>query len=110
MPQPRLYPNPAERQRAYRDRKRREIEQLTAEILPPSTPKKEPRKPSRPKRLAAALAELNELRLEYDSWLYALPEHLQEVGQGEQLTTLIEQLDQAIEILEDCDPPRGFGR
>jgi hypothetical protein len=47
---------------------------------------------------------------EYEDWLAALPESLQDSDQATRLTETIDQLAAVIDLLSDIDPPRGFGR
>jgi len=62
---------------------------------------------SRARRWHDAVAELVALQLEYEAWLEALPETLQDTATAEALRTICE-FDLA--DLQAIDPPRGFGR
>jgi len=90
---------PAQRQARRRARLRRENR------TPPASPSR--RRPSRPKRWAAAVAALIDLQDEYRAWLDNLPASLEGSRLAEQLHAVAE-LDlgelQAIEL------PRGYGR
>ncbi len=62
---------------------------------------------SRPQRWRDAVANLVELQEEYQSWLDALPEGLQDSPTAEALRAVCE-LD--LSELQEVEPPRGFGR
>ena len=62
---------------------------------------------SRARRWHDAVAELIALQAEYEAWLEALPDTLQDTATAEALRTICE-LDLA--DLQAIDPPRGFGR
>jgi hypothetical protein len=62
---------------------------------------------SRSRRWNDAVAELVALQAEYDSWLGALPDTLQNTATAEELLTICE-FD--LSDLQAIDPPRGFGR
>jgi hypothetical protein len=62
---------------------------------------------SRAGRWLDAVAELVALQGEYEAWLEALPETLQDTATAEALRTICE-FDFA--DLQAIDPPRGFGR
>lgn len=62
---------------------------------------------SRPQRWRDAVANLVELQEEYQSWLDALPEGLQDSPTAEALRAVCE-LD--LPELQEVEPPRGFGR
>jgi hypothetical protein len=62
---------------------------------------------SRAKRCHDTVAELIRLQAEYDAWLCALPETLQETATAEALRAICE-LD--LNELQVIEPPRGFGR
>jgi hypothetical protein len=100
MPRPRLGAVPmtaAQRQPQHRARLRREN----------PTPPPERRAPPRPKRWAAAVAALIELRDEYCAWLDNLPVTLEGSRLAEKLQAIAE-LD--LEELQAIDPLRGYGR
>ena len=103
MSRPRIYPTPAARQKAYRDRQRQGTITVPIDKAPP-------RPPSRPRRVAAIVAALHRLADEYRDWREALPESLAESAFGEQLDETGEQLDQLADDLADLELPRGFGR
>ncbi|MHB1938976.1 MAG: hypothetical protein ACYCOR_20740 [Acidobacteriaceae bacterium] len=65
---------------------------------------------SRPQRLKAVQAEVQNLQDEYQRWFDALPDVLQETPLAELLETAIEQLSEVSEALAGIDLPRGFGR
>jgi hypothetical protein len=62
---------------------------------------------SRARRWRDAVAELIALQAEYEAWLEALPDTLQDTATAEALRTICE-LDLA--DLQAIDPPRGAGR
>ena len=99
MPRPRIGALPmtaAQRQARHRARLRWE------RPMPPA------RRPMpRPKRWAAAVAALIELRDEYRAWLDNLPAILEGSRLAEKLNTIAE-FD--LEELQAIDPPRGYGR
>lgn len=76
----------------------------------PPAPQSRRRPPSRPSRLAALLDEASKLRYEYEDWLARLPESLAETTQAEMLTAAVEQLQAVVDLLEEIELPRGFGR
>lgn len=53
------------------------------------------------------MAELVALQAEYEAWLQALPETLQDTATAEALHTIC---DLDLSELQAIDPPRGFGR
>lgn len=62
---------------------------------------------SRPERWRDAVAELVALQAEYQAWLDALPEALQDGATAEALRAVCE-VD--LSELEGVEPPKGFGR
>jgi hypothetical protein len=104
MGRKRLYSDSAERQRAHRARLR---DSLNSPVLPPI---RQPRKRSRPARLAAVEDEIRCLLDEYQDWLDRLPDSLQESGQAQNLADTIESLSSAADLLAELTPPRGFGK
>lgn len=103
--QHKIHENPAERQRAYRQRlKERHAGQ------PPPVLRTTVKKVARPKRLAAVLDELDALVDGYRNWLDAMPANQSESGLAERLQETVDQFEEAIEVLSQIDPPRGFGR
>ena len=105
MGRQRIYDNPAERQKAYRERAT-----LNRGLSPPPATTKRHRPLSRPNRLAAIERELRALTEEYQMWLANLPEFLDGSDQAELLTVTIEQLTDATDLIADITLPRGFGR
>jgi len=99
----RVHETPAERQRAYRQR----IADKPAVPLPPP---KSRRPLSRPKRLTAAINEVESLMAEYENWRDSLPESLAGSGQEDELNEAIDLLQEAAETLSQVQPPLGFGR
>jgi hypothetical protein len=102
MPKPRIgaaVMTPAQRQARRRARLRRENH------TPPTPPAR--RTPPRPKRWAAAVAALIDLRDDYRAWLDNLPASLEGSRLAEKLQAIAE-LD--LEELQAIDPPRGYGR
>ena len=90
----------AERQRRYRARRAAGEPVRT----PPVRPKD--RRP-RPKRWAAAVAELRALQAEYETWRDQLPESLAD----SRTAVLLEGVcDVDLDALDDVQLPRGFGR
>jgi IstB-like ATP binding protein len=61
----------------------------------------------RARRWHERVAELLGLQTEYEAWLEALPDTLQDTATAEALRT-ISELD--LSELQALDPPRGFGR
>jgi hypothetical protein len=90
---------PAERQARRRARLRQE------NCTPPAPPAR--RTPPRPKRWAAAVAALIDLKDEYRAWLDNLPASLDGSRLADKLHAIAE-LD--LEELQTIDPPRGYGR
>jgi len=60
--------------------------------------------------LAALLKEASNLADEYQDWLDRLPENLAESTQAEMLAAAAEQLQAVVDLLEQIELPRGFGR
>lgn len=104
-----LYSSGAERQRAYRERTHASSPpvQPACKETAPVRPK---RGPSRPARIAAIEAEIQNLRQEYLDWLDALPDSLAESDQAARLAETIDQLGAAADAMAEVEPPRGFGR
>ncbi len=87
----------AERQRRFRERRAAGV---------PVQERRPPRTPPRPRRWAAALAELRTLQAEYEAWRDQLPESLADARTAE----LVEGVcDVDLDAL-DVELPRGFGR
>jgi hypothetical protein len=107
MSRTRIYANDTERQRAWRERLKA---QAAGRAVTLPVPPKGRRPPSRPVRLAAALAVVQQLQGEYECWLEALPDSLAESRLAERLTETIEQFQAACELLQDIELPKGFGR
>jgi hypothetical protein len=107
MPRNRQYANDADRQKAYRER-------LAAlgpgRPVPPASPVKRKRHLSRPARLEQLRKDVQTLAAEYEDWLNALPEPLQESAISEKLAETVEQLNEAADLLNAVEPPKGFGR
>ena len=108
MGRQRVYNNPAERQKAYRERAALNRGHPSHPPRPVATKRHRPL--SRPKRLAAIERELRALTAEYQTWLANLPEFLDDSDQAELLTVTIEQLTDATDLIADITLPRGFGR
>ena len=105
MGRPKLYATHAERQRAYHQR------QIATQGRPPApAPPKKQRPLSRPARLRAVLSEVETLQQEYQEWLDAIPDSLQESEQAARLAEVVEQLEAIATQLADVNPPRGFGK
>jgi Helix-hairpin-helix containing domain len=90
---------PAERQARHRAKLRQQ-----SRTMPRSMPQ---RIPPRPRRWAAAVAALVDLKDEYRVWLDNLPANLEGSRLAEKLQAIAE-LD--LEELQMIDPPRGYGR
>jgi len=106
MGRKRVYENSNERKKAYRLRLLSGHKQMPSVRPMPSRR----RPPSRPKRLESALSEIQALQQEYEEWLAALPESLQDSSLAERLQETVDQLAQAADLLAEIDPPKGFGR
>ena len=108
MPRHRMHASAAERQKAYRQR----VAAVRAGTPPAAqpVPVKRKRPPSRPVRLAQLLRDIQALAAEYEDWLAALPEPLQDTALADKLSETIEGLNGAADVLSDVDPPKGFGR
>jgi hypothetical protein len=50
------------------------------------------------------------LQLEYETWLESIPETLEGSSQADRAREAIEQLAAAADMLDEVQPPRGFGR
>lgn len=97
-----VYANAAERQKAYRAR-------MTAPEREPDF-KTRQRALTRPARLAAIQAAVGALHQEYEQWRDRLPDFQEGSEQEAKLTETVDLLGQAMELLADIDPPKGFGR
>jgi len=106
MGRQRVFKNDAERQRAYRKRLAAKMNGNVA-VIPVV---KRRRAPSRPKRLAAVIREVQDLHQEYEHWFESFPEPLRESEQADRLAEVIGQLESVIDLLSDISPPKGFGR
>lgn len=102
MSRERIHANSAERQKAYRAR------MASQQQIP--IPKGRQRAPSRPRRLAAILDAVRALQEEYEHWRDRLPDFQEGSEQETRLTETLELLDQALELLTEVQPPKGFGR
>lgn len=98
----RIYANAAERQKAHRER--------TAAPRQAPVPNAKQRVLSRPMRLAAIITSVKTLQQEYQQWLDRLPEFQEGSEQEAKLVDTIELLEQALELLNEIQPPKGFGR
>lgn len=103
MGRPRIHATAAERQRAYRARQGAPAVSMTPQVG-------RCRQASRPARLAALDASLRSLLEEYQGWLDTQPESLEGSAQDERLKETVEQLEAALDILSEVEPPRGYGR
>lgn len=68
------------------------------------------RRPSRPKRLQQAIRDIEDLLADYEAWRERLPDSLDDTPTAIALTEAIDNLAQALELLTETTPPRGFGR
>jgi hypothetical protein len=91
-----LYSSDAERQKAYRERKR-------LPVLPRQKPP--PPRPSRPARLRLLAAEVDALRGEYQRWLDRIPPNLAEGTAAMQLQEVVAQLEEVGALLDAVAPP-----
>jgi hypothetical protein len=100
------------RKPVYRDATERKKAQRArmAMAAPPTQCAQTGRKVSRPSRLHALEATARILLQEYQSWLESLPDSLEGTTQAEALIETIERLEQAVDLLGEIVPPRGFGR
>lgn len=101
------YETAAERQRAHRQRVKDRLAGLAPLALPPP---KQPRKKTRPQRLATITSDLQTLIYEYEGWRDAMPGNLGDSGLAEGIRDAIKDLGQALNLLENVDLPLGFGR
>lgn len=69
-----------------------------------------PRKPSRPVRLQGAISSLENLLADCEDWQANLPDSLQDTPTAVALAEAIDNLQQAVDLLQTINPPRGFGR
>ena len=103
--QPKIHESPADRQRAYRQRLKARLAGVRAEAPPPK-----PKKVSRPVRLTRAIADIQALADGYKDWLDAMPANLTDSELADRLRETVDRFQQAIDALDQVDPPRGFGR
>lgn len=101
-----IYANKAERMRAYRTR----LKARLAGQAPPPPPPAKRRPPSRPARLMALEMAVRDLQSEYERWLDRLPDSLSDGDLAQRLQETIEQFDTVADLLNDIDPPKGYGR
>ncbi len=101
----------AERQQAYRLRLAQKREATAATLGAIPVQNKGHRPPSRPARIRALESAAEALRDEYQRWRDALPEGpLAEGAVVDKLDGTIEGLTTILELIQELDPPRGFGR
>ena len=103
--QSKIHQSAADKQRAYRQRLQARLAGLC-----PKAPARRPKRVSRPERLARVLSEIQDLAEGYQAWLDRMPPNLAESDQAERLQETIDLFQQAVEALDQIDPPRGFGR
>lgn len=105
----RLYESPAEKQKAYRERRRAQQARPSPEIRalsPPLTPLPKRRNPSRPARLLHIESELRKLAEEYQGWRDSTPENLAESQKAQELEEVISQLEAIADDVAAIEPPR----
>lgn len=102
MAQHKVYTSNAERQKAYRERLK------GSPVASPMKKIRISRPISKPKRLQALLAEAEDLLQKYQEW--ELPENLQDSVTAQKLQDTVDALEQVVELLENIEVPRGFGR
>lgn len=102
-----LYSTAADRQKAYRERL---ASRLATQLERPPKAAAKKRKVSRPARLKAIIDATQTLLDEYENWRDSLPESLTESDQGEALNETIDLLEQIVELLDQVQPPLGYGR
>lgn len=109
MGRKRLYATAADRYKAYRERRHAGLPATPAvtSAAPIAVPK---RKPTRPARLAAVLAAVEDLRDEYQDWLENLPPSLAESETAAKLGDTVDRLTRAVDEMAEVDLPKGFGR
>jgi len=73
-------------------------------------PARRSRQASRPVRLQRAVSEIEDLLADYEEWQANLPESLQDTATGAALVETVDNLQQAVDLLNAITPPRGFGR
>jgi hypothetical protein len=61
-------------------------------------------------RLGAAINVLATLQSEYEAWRERLPESLEGSEQEGRVTETIDTLSEALDLLNNLQLPRGFGR
>ena len=106
----RVYANAAERTRAYRLRLQAAAHEPSAPVPAQTQPPKRQQAVSRAKRVAALLADVQRLQEEYEHWLAALPESLQDSDLATRLSETIEQFSGLVDLIAEIQPPKGFGR
>ena len=104
MGRSKIYESDAERKKAYRLRLAGHQSQIQKPV--PSTH----RPPSRPKRLAKALSEVEALQQEYEGWLSRSAKAELCNDSGIALQETVDKLAQAAELLAELELPKGFGR
>ena len=122
MPRKKIHATPADRFRAYRQRIKEKLTALNfplegargcrdaGGVLSTQKQPKPKKPPSRPKRLADIVDALDTLKDEYQEWLERLPENLARSETAERLQSTVDNMQEAINILDSLDLPRGFGR
>jgi hypothetical protein len=103
----RVYATNAQRQQAYRHRL---AERLKGHRSASPIPPKLRRPPSRPARLAALMADVQDLLQEYEHWFDSLPESLGDSEMADRLRETVDQMESILDMLSDLRLPRGFGR
>lgn len=77
---------------------------------PKPKPKRAPRAVPKPERLRRIIAEVETLMVNYQTWLDNLPENLQDGDFSERLQETVDRFEEARDVLESIEPPKGFGR
>jgi hypothetical protein len=69
-----------------------------------------PRAASRPVRLQRTINELEGLLADYEDWQANLPGSLEDTATAAVLAETVDNMQQALDLLNAITPPRGYGR